>query len=106
MKTSLIRAYGSEIARENATRIIKNNSQENVIASKKTEKSKTDNNSTNISQYSSVDPNKVITKKEREFFVNMFPQNAEQIQNHVLFNKSGKTSNAAIFKGTLVDGRI
>lgn len=106
MKTSLIRAYGSEISRENATRIIKNNSSDNINASKKIEKNNTDFNSTNVSQYSSVDPNKVITKKERDFFVNMFPQNAEQIQNHVLFNKSGKTSNAAIFKGTLVDGRI
>ena len=35
-------------------------------------KIKTDKNDAILSKYSSVNPEKIITKSEREFFVNMF----------------------------------
>lgn len=107
MKTPLIRAYGNEIARDTARQIVREatlNSPE--VIDKSSNKLQTDQNSISKSRYSNFDPNKVITKKEREFFVNMFPENAEQIQRHVLFNKSGRTSSPSIYKGTIVDGRV
>jgi hypothetical protein len=48
----------------------------------------------------------LITSKEREFFIKMFPENQAQLQNHVLFNRNGRLQNAAINKGTIIDGRV
>lgn len=50
--------------------------------------------------------NSLLTQKERNFFKQMFPDNQDQIQNHVLFNRSGRTQSYNLAKGTLIDGRI
>ena len=46
----------------------------------------------------------LLTSKERTFFKQMFPENSEQIDKHVLFNKNGKTQTIATTKGTVFDG--
>ncbi len=48
----------------------------------------------------------VLTKQEKSFFKKLFPENSEQIERHVLFNRNGKVHNGLIIKGSIVDGRI
>ncbi|MBM2815144.1 MAG: hypothetical protein HW421_1906 [Ignavibacteria bacterium] len=48
---------------------------------------------------------KLLTSKEREFFMKMFPENSEKIMNHVLFNRSGRLQSTNVRKGMIVDGR-
>lgn len=48
----------------------------------------------------------LISRRERDFFIRMFPENSEQLERHVLFNRNGKIQSADIMKGTLIDGRI
>ncbi len=50
--------------------------------------------------------NDLITKKERQFFVKMFPESSEQIENHILFNRNGKVQNYNLTKGSLLDSRV
>jgi hypothetical protein len=52
-----------------------------------------------------IDTKNLVTKQERQFFVKMFPENKEQIERHVLFNRSGRTQSYATQLGSLVDGR-
>lgn len=107
MKTPLIKAYSNGIARENTASVLKDATLNRAKSAESTTKStRTDKNTALRSRYSAVDPNKIITKNERDFFINMFPENAEQIEKHVLFNRNGKTASPDIYKGTIVDGRI
>lgn len=48
----------------------------------------------------------VLTQNERDFFIKMFPQNSEQIQNHVVFNRNGKLQSSNTSKGLIIDGRV
>ena len=48
----------------------------------------------------------IITSKERDFFINMFPANSEQLKRHTIFNINGQLQSTNISKGKLVDGRI
>lgn len=48
----------------------------------------------------------LLTKKERTFFKKLFPENSDQIEKHVLFNRNGKLHNANVNKGVIFDGRI
>jgi hypothetical protein len=50
--------------------------------------------------------NSLITKKERDFFIRLFPENAEQLEKHVVFNRNGRLQTAGTSKGILVDGRV
>ncbi len=49
--------------------------------------------------------NNIITKRERNFFIRMFPENSRQIENHVLFNRNGKVQNYSYKKGSIFDGK-
>jgi hypothetical protein len=53
-----------------------------------------------------INPEKIITKQERKFFIKMFPESSAIIENHVLFNRNGKVTNPQISKGMIVDGKI
>ncbi len=53
-----------------------------------------------------ADTDTLITKKERDFFIKMFPENSAQLEKHVLFNRNGKISAAGVSKGQIIDGRI
>lgn len=46
----------------------------------------------------------VLTKQEKRFFKKLFPENSEQIERHVLFNRNGKITNAPASKGSIFDG--
>jgi len=71
----------------------------------------TKNGSIDTSQASKVNLNSsntetVVTKKERDFFIRMFPENSEQLEKHVLFNRNGRLQTHNISKGMIVDGRV
>ncbi|MCX6153004.1 MAG: hypothetical protein NT007_02465 [Candidatus Kapabacteria bacterium] len=51
-----------------------------------------------------ANPNKIITKKERAFFMNMFPDSSAQLSRHVVFNRNGKLQTTSFSKGMFVDG--
>jgi len=55
---------------------------------------------------SEVSQDSLLTKKERTFFTKLFPENSEQIEKHVLFNRNGKVHTPAISKGVIFDGRV
>lgn len=46
----------------------------------------------------------VVSKKEREFFIKMFPENSAALERHVLFNRDGRLDEQSIVKGAIVDG--
>ncbi|MFP4528267.1 MAG: hypothetical protein ACLFQX_06930 [Candidatus Kapaibacterium sp.] len=48
----------------------------------------------------------LLSRSEREFFIKLFPENSEQIENHVLFNRQGRMQSHNINKGMIVDGRV
>lgn len=47
----------------------------------------------------------IITNTERNFFINMFPANSEQLKRHTIFNRNGQIQNTNVSKGKIVDGR-
>jgi len=49
------------------------------------------------------DPNKLITRQERDFFIKMFPENSEKLEKHVLFNRNGRLQTHNVQKGSIVD---
>ena len=51
------------------------------------------------------DTNELLSRKEREFFINMFPESSEQISRHVLFNRNGKLQQQPVAKGMIIDGK-
>lgn len=72
---------------------------------KKDQTNKILNNTEGNSPNGNYDPNKLITKQERKFFIKMFPESSEQIEKHVLFTKNGQITSVVTQKGQLVDGR-
>lgn len=52
------------------------------------------------------DHNKIISQQEREFFVKMFPESSQKIENHVLFNRNGKVQSYSYAKGMIIDARV
>jgi hypothetical protein len=53
-----------------------------------------------------INPNKIITKQERQYFKNMFPESSDLIEKHVLFNRNAKIQSPNISKGQLIDGVV
>ncbi|MEJ5287171.1 MAG: hypothetical protein CH6_1279 [Candidatus Kapaibacterium sp.] len=52
------------------------------------------------------DQNKILSPQEREFFVKMFPESSQKIENHVLFNRNGKVQSYSYAKGLIVDAKV
>lgn len=66
-----------------------------------------DQNVTDQNQFlQDFNPDKVITKQERKFFIKMFPESSEQLEKHVLFNRNGRTQQTDVRKGLIVDGKV
>lgn len=47
----------------------------------------------------------LLTRRERDFFIQMFPESSEQLSRHVLFNRNGKIQQAPAIKGLIFDGK-
>lgn len=48
----------------------------------------------------------LITDKEREFFIKMFPENQHQLEKHEVFTSSGRLQTQTYSKGIIIDGRV
>jgi hypothetical protein len=48
----------------------------------------------------------LITQKERDFFIKMFPENQQQLEKHVVFNSNGRLQTHTYSKGIIIDGRV
>lgn len=65
---------------------------------------KTDNE---LSNKELVDSSKnLISKSERKYFAELFPDNSLQIEKHVLFNRNGKVTEINLNQGRLLDRKI
>ncbi|MGI6370541.1 MAG: hypothetical protein GX372_05500 [Ignavibacteria bacterium] len=65
---------------------------------------KTDNK---LSNKELVDSSKnLISKSERKYFADLFPDNSLQIEKHVLFNRNGKVTEINLNQGRLLDRKI
>lgn len=51
------------------------------------------------------DINELVSNKERDFFIKLFPESSEQLSRHVLFNRNGKLQQQPIMKGLIIDGK-
>lgn len=65
-----------------------------------------DANEVKSNYLNNINPNKIITKQERQYFKNMFPESSELIEKHVLFNRNAKIQSPNISKGQLIDGVV
>lgn len=54
----------------------------------------------------SGDTANLITQNEREFFIQMFPQNQTQLEKHEVFTRNGKLQSTTFSKGMIIDGRV
>ena len=97
MKVQAIDAYTKQYTNEV-------NEKNNVVISKTQEKS--GQIVFNRSGQIASNPENLVSSKERDFFIKLFPENSEQLAKHVLFNRNGKLQSANISKGLIVDGRI
>jgi hypothetical protein len=95
MNVQAVRAYTDPIVRDAST--------QNVIRKQDQRKAESLNNQTPQSKSTA---NQLLTRKEREFFIKMFPENSNQIENHVLFNRNGRLQTQSFSKGLIVDSRV
>lgn len=104
MRTDLITRYSNTFA-DNGINTLKNGKTSNTgeVNNSQSVNKSNDLNSVNLK---SNNYKNIISKSERQFFIKMFPDNAEQIMNHELFNKNGKINTPNINKGSIVDGRV
>lgn len=97
MNIAALKAYNNSV----------NNVNESIVSkSSKSVAAKTNNDSNLSSDTNLNDSNNLVTKKERDFFIKMFPANSAQLEKHVLFNRSGKIQANNLTKGVIVDGRV
>lgn len=47
----------------------------------------------------------LISQKEREYFIQLFPENYNSIQKHTVFNRNGKLNTLNVSKGIILDGK-
>ncbi len=58
-----------------------------------------------ILKYDINDINNLVSHKERDFFIKLFPESSEQLSRHVLFNRNGQLQQQPISKGLIIDGK-
>ncbi len=46
-----------------------------------------------------------ITEAEKEFFIKLFPESAEIIKRHTLFNRNGRIHSPNLDVGRIIDGK-
>lgn len=62
--------------------------------------------SDNTAAASETSDENLISRSERDFFIKMFPQNSEQLEKHVVFNRQGRIQTNNVSKGSIIDGRV
>jgi len=79
----------------------------NPYLSKVREKNRVKKTDNELSNKELVDSSKnLISKSERKYFAELFPDNSLQIEKHVLFNRNGKVTEINLNQGRLLDRKI
>ncbi|HPD33917.1 MAG TPA: hypothetical protein PKV40_06215 [Candidatus Kapabacteria bacterium] len=47
----------------------------------------------------------LLSQNERDYFMELFPDRKELIENHIVFNRNGKISQSNLSKGIILDGK-
>ncbi len=92
MKISPTKPYEDKIIKETA---FTRNVNETSEASKE---------NTNVAR--NANENFILSKQERDYFIDMFPESSERLRSHKLFNNNGKVNSPNLYKGMIVDGRV
>lgn len=92
--------YASRIASEELQRRAVEND-EALVRSKELEKVIQEEGKKQVAS-----PDDLLSKKERNFFINLFPESKNQIENHILFTRNGRIKETTVNKGQLVDARV
>lgn len=95
MNIQAIRAYSEPVVRDTSS----------TIGVRKQEQRKNELVNDNSAQAKGTN-SQLLTKRERDFFIKMFPDNSSQIENHVLFNRNGRLQTQSYNKGLIVDSRV
>jgi hypothetical protein len=104
MKVNPLNVYTQyEVRNQNQTENIQKLINENV--SKVVPKQKQESNKDELS-LQLKDQKNIISKQERDFFIKMFPESSQKIENHVLFNRNGKVQSYTYAKGMIVDAKV
>lgn len=107
MEVNPVNIYGKyEVKRENLAeniqRQINHNSQNSKVAL-------TQDRQNNHKDQLSLDlknKDQIITPQERSYIASMFPESAQKIENHILFNRNGKLQSTSFQKGNIIDARV
>lgn len=62
-------------------------------------------NSNNTIKLNTANSSPLINSQERDFFKTLFPENSDQIDKHIVFNRNGKINSFSLAKGLIVDGK-
>jgi len=104
MKVNPLNVYTQyEVRNQNQTENIQKLINENV--SKVVPKQKQESNKDELS-LQLKDQKNIISRQERDFFIKMFPESSQKIENHVLFNRNGKVQSYTYAKGMIVDAKV
>lgn len=104
MKINPLNVYSQyEVRHQNQTENIQKLINENVskVVPKQKQEQKKDELSLELK-----DQNKILDQQEREFFIKMFPESSQKIENHVLFNRNGKVQSYSYAKGLIIDAKV
>lgn len=104
MKINPLNVYSQyEVRQQNQSENIQKLINENVskVVPKQKQEQKKDELSLELK-----DQHKILDQKEREFFIKMFPESSQKIENHVLFNRNGKVQSYSYAKGLIIDAKV
>lgn len=74
------------------------------VSTEKSQSLKNNNSALNIGAQSKK--NELISNDEKTFFVRLFPESAEKISRHTLFDNAGKSISANVRKGMIIDAKV
>lgn len=107
MNVSPINVYNKyEVQKENSSENINKLINQNPQNGKIIPKQGTKNTPQDQLSLKLQNKNDIITQQERYFFVKMFPESAQKLENHILFNRNGRLLNGSLPKGTIIDARV
>ncbi|HOV91744.1 MAG TPA: hypothetical protein PLC04_01525 [Candidatus Kapabacteria bacterium] len=48
----------------------------------------------------------LLSQNERDYFMELFPERKEMIENHIVFNRNGRIFQSNLSKGIILDGKV
>lgn len=105
MKLPTINPYNNYPYRNTSTDIVRKDSDSLSTKVQRRNKSEKTNDFAQA-RYDMNNMNDLISKRERDFFIKLFPENSEQLAKHEVFNRNGRVQSFNVSKGSIIDGRV